>query len=100
LRAGFFFARTFGEATEAVFVIFFPAFFFAGAFLTALADFTPAALAADFFAAGFFAAGFDFDLIVRFMLVSCLLMRRLMSSRLLDPSSADAIDGTHLGARN
>jgi hypothetical protein len=72
LRAGFFFALTFGAEAEAAFVIFLTAFFFADAFRVVLADFMLAALAAGFFMVGFFAADFDFDLIVRFMLVSCL----------------------------
>jgi hypothetical protein len=73
LRAGFFFALTFGEAADAAFVIFFTAFFLAGAFFVALADFMLAAFAAGFLFAVALAAGLAFDFIVRFMLVSCLM---------------------------
>jgi hypothetical protein len=88
LRAGFFLALTFGAEAEAAFVIFFAAFFFAGAFRVVLADFMLAAFAAGFFAC-IFDLGFAFDLMVRFMVVSCLVCGgrcRLEGSSALPPA--------------
>ena len=68
--ATFFFAWIFAGDIAAAFTAFRAGFFFAGIFFIALGALTLAAMAGALLI-GFFDLAFDFDFVVRFMLVSC-----------------------------